>query len=1029
MCTLTILICTDVVHRLRLDVEVDYELSRSHPFEIIKRKLYIRSPKHVADVAVTASQKVTQTTTQVDATALERKFFELEQGDVVSRNKFAEDYASLRQMMVHPEASKKLREQINGRDEDYRGGRTAQKVASNNRTVGRFATVNSFARRSLDTARTRFRDLNQTELPRAAKEIEEIKSSWYLALKIKDVRRSAVQANPFARRDDASSTPPTCMETMEANAIHEYYCRCPRYGSNDCQADAKCAFQTMGRGRTLPVWERGYGSVQRVIDYFKNEVKQGRQIPLQEGSTEEREYLEVYISRKERTYKGCVTRMRAQEEEKTDVERRITALEETVKTAMEERKLTRSEEDELVARNGSKCAALITYLQEVEEKNEQTIVFSYWHDTLSLVHQSLRKYVSVSFCNQKTGNAMSKTIMEFTSGKTSVLLLSGESKASGANLQCATRVVLLDPAGKSAEHGATLEQQAIGRAVRMGQENAVKVVRFCVADTIEEDLFEAIDLAAAKLITRSNDSTYMCEDSHKSLDKKVLDKKKSAVDDEVLVGESLSAREVLKRKTAIAKANNDIIVIDDSDDEDDNLNPVSAAVPMKTLEASSLPVKVKGEPKASLATAKRTNAEVTETNDDATNPDKRAKVSETATASSASTHTDAIMQDVSQAVSNEIDVVPNAQRQEASAPRKDIYLADAAGKVHDPETEQQKRASAEKRYKEVCQVDGMSGHHAKWLDMYMELKKVKDATGHAWVAGQKGRLGKWCKLQRRLFGKFNKGDHSDVTVVRMMLLKEIDFLWFHGQAEPTPKKQVAAASDGSRVISPTGDIAAENGVPSSSTAPSNVSNVKTHTPGAKEAPPSEGQNGTVSPPNIGHSPATEKNVSDFISGRVNLGGLRKSISESNSSSSSPTQTEEEAEERQTPPGKVQTETTDDEEGRVVSPPADQMEVAPDNAIEEGYDSDATAPVPETAGSPAADEMDTTLEALVDSGLQEILKKCELGQYITQFQGAGIESATQLLANLQDLSFMQDLVNSIGLTAMEAVRLQIVASKQ
>ena len=164
-----------------MDVEVDYELSRSHPFEIIKHKLYIRSPKHVADVAVTASQKVTQTTNQVDATALERKFFELEQDDIASRDKFGEDYASLRQMMVHPEASKKLREQINGRDEDYRGGRTAHNVARNNRTVGRFATVNSFARRSLDTARGRFRELNQVELPRAAKEIEEIRSSWYLA--------------------------------------------------------------------------------------------------------------------------------------------------------------------------------------------------------------------------------------------------------------------------------------------------------------------------------------------------------------------------------------------------------------------------------------------------------------------------------------------------------------------------------------------------------------------------------------------------------------------------------------------------------------------------------------------------------------------------------------------------------------------------------------------------------------------------------------------------------------------------------
>jgi SNF2 family DNA or RNA helicase len=45
------------------------------------------------------------------------------------------------------------------------------------------------------------------------------------------------------------------------------------------------------------------------------------------------------------------------------------------------------------------------------------------------------------------------------------LFLSAKAKASGANLQCATNVVLLDPTGPSAEHGAALENQAIGRAV------------------------------------------------------------------------------------------------------------------------------------------------------------------------------------------------------------------------------------------------------------------------------------------------------------------------------------------------------------------------------------------------------------------------------------------------------------------------------------------------------------------------------------------------------------------------------------
>jgi len=134
--------------RLRMDVETESELPRWHPFEIIKRKLYIRSPKHVADAAVTASKLVKEEKLIVDATELERKFFELEQNDIMSTDIFGSEYASLRQMMVHPEASKKLREQINGKDADQRGGKTGAQVQNRNRMVGRFATVNSFARRS-----------------------------------------------------------------------------------------------------------------------------------------------------------------------------------------------------------------------------------------------------------------------------------------------------------------------------------------------------------------------------------------------------------------------------------------------------------------------------------------------------------------------------------------------------------------------------------------------------------------------------------------------------------------------------------------------------------------------------------------------------------------------------------------------------------------------------------------------------------------------------------------------------------------
>jgi SNF2 family DNA or RNA helicase len=114
----------------------------------------------------------------------------------------------------------------------------------------------------------------------------------------------------------------------------------------------------------------------------------------------------------------------------------------------------------------------VRFLQEIQRKVEQAIIFSYWHDTLRLAQLTLKRCNLPSvFCD---GAKMSQSLTDFTSGKVSFLFLSAQAKASGANLQCATHVVLLDPAGTSAKHGADLEQQAIWRAIRIGQNVALQ---------------------------------------------------------------------------------------------------------------------------------------------------------------------------------------------------------------------------------------------------------------------------------------------------------------------------------------------------------------------------------------------------------------------------------------------------------------------------------------------------------------------------------------------------------------------------
>ena len=591
--------------RLRMELEKDArgdpiaELPRNHPFEVIKRKLYIRSPRHIADEAVTASRKTTRSTVYVDATPLERKFFELESADIGSSPSiFRDENASLRQMMIHPEACKKLREDADG----------------GSKSVGRFATVNSFAKRSLATAKERLRELDRTLLPNAQRDIDLIKSSWHLAIKIRQVRESApVQANPFARREESSTPAVFCLETEEDNAICAYF-----------KTDESTLFQTIGRGQDAPAVEiSGHKAMSRVIDYFRNEAKPGRKIPYNANGGEEHECLEVFIRRKETFYHTCVTKKNSLLVERSNLVTRIMALEETVKVGGN---ITRgmTEDEELVARNGSKTAALIRHLREIRCMGEKTIVFSYWHDVLSLVHRSLRTNgLDVAFCNGRTGNMMTKAIQEFTSGEASILLLSAEVKASGANLQVATNVVLLDPAGDSAEHGANLETQAIGRAVRMGQENAVRVVRFCVRDTVEEELFRRIDVAAANSAIRNNDDAYVCESAHTSLDEKVLEKRMEDddVDDEVFVGESVSVGERVARAKARAIEKNEIIVIDDSDDEDTKPpSNVAKSVGDITSKGNKM-----AEPSAKFATAKRSNGSVAAVTDNA-ELHKRARV-------------------------------------------------------------------------------------------------------------------------------------------------------------------------------------------------------------------------------------------------------------------------------------------------------------------------------------------------------------------------------------------------------------------
>lgn len=81
------------------------------------------------------------------------------------------------------------------------------------------------------------------------------------------------------------------------------------------------------------------------------------------------------------------------------------------------------------------------------------------------------------------------------------------------------KVIFLDPAGKQASHGAMLEEQAVGRVMRVGQTSpTITTVRLVTTGTIEGSLFEEIAASSAASSEKAKSSeAYICEGYNKTV--------------------------------------------------------------------------------------------------------------------------------------------------------------------------------------------------------------------------------------------------------------------------------------------------------------------------------------------------------------------------------------------------------------------------------------------------------------------------------------------------------------------------------
>ena len=141
---------------------------------------------------------------------------------------------------------------------------------------------------------------------------------------------------------------------------------------------------------------------------------------------------------------------------------------------------------------GSKMSALILLLKDIliNTKNK-ILIFSQWDDLLNLISRILlENNIHNSFIKGNI-NYRNNCLKQFNENNNNIIMLSLKNCASGSNLQNATHIIFIEPINDSIENIQNMENQAICRAHRIGQENTIKIIRILIKDTIEEDIYNS----------------------------------------------------------------------------------------------------------------------------------------------------------------------------------------------------------------------------------------------------------------------------------------------------------------------------------------------------------------------------------------------------------------------------------------------------------------------------------------------------------------------------------------------------------
>ena len=137
--------------------------------------------------------------------------------------------------------------------------------------------------------------------------------------------------------------------------------------------------------------------------------------------------------------------------------------------------------------DSGKLQQLMDLVVNALENGRRLLIFSQFTSMLHVIRESLEK-AGISFFyldGQTPSKERVQLVDRFNNGESDIFLISLKAGNTGLNLTGADTVILYDLWWNPA-----VEEQAAGRAHRMGQKNVVQVIRLITKGTIEEKMYE-----------------------------------------------------------------------------------------------------------------------------------------------------------------------------------------------------------------------------------------------------------------------------------------------------------------------------------------------------------------------------------------------------------------------------------------------------------------------------------------------------------------------------------------------------------